>query len=612
MHKPLKVNLYLEDELPKKKPMQMGGFIDIGLINNNKFKYLRADNIVETFIHGASKVEENIELWFEFQNVNNVNRVENISYMDRSNNSISFIVKQLKKYSNVKVKNLANDIVVLKLIELNHKSIDLFIEEWTINKQIFDNSIIDIYMYGNLYTKDNIFICNYIITKYYENHHSLLKLNYNHTMKYIIKIMLFLQKCYENNIIIRNFKFSALGYEFINSEIQFIILDYDDATLIRQTDNFFNTFSDGCDTMCAGTLVPYFIIEDFFEMVPEWKNKLDKLYSIGLAETLIFLLYTQDEIMENLFKIIYNPSYLKPCLHYYHFMKIFDNETNTYDFFRSITSLKPKFVEIDSKIINPMFTRIIQNCFDTKYNVVKSPMSYLQHINKAYSDYDKEKSNIKTFIEPIRTIDYEPIPMPIINELVETIKPVETIKLIETIKPVETIKPIKSLQIIESGKPIKTLQIIESGKPVEITKAIKPDEITKAIKPDEITKAIKPVESTKAIKPDEITKAIKPVESTKAIKPDEITNGFEVMKPVVNGYKKEPVSIVKSVHQTQSDKDSDDMIYIGSSTPKMSVPIQQDIIGGQLKFSDDPVLKSIIKIKSGPIIRSVKKVGFLE
>jgi hypothetical protein len=577
MHKPLKVNLYLEDELPKKKLMQTGGFIDVGLINNNKFKYLRADNTVETFIHGASKVEENVELWFEFQNMNNVNKVENVSYIDRSNNSISFVVKQLKKYSNVKVKNFANEVVVLKLIELNHKTIDSFIEEWALNKQIFDNSIIDIYMYGNLYTKDNIFICNYIITKQYENHHTLLKLDYNHTMKYIIKIMLFLQKCKENNIILRNFKFSAFGYEFKNSEIQFVILDYDDVTLIKQTDNFFNTFSDGCDTMCAGTLVPYFIIEDFFEMVPEWKNKLDKLYSIGLAETLIFLLYTQDEIMENLFKLIYNPSYLKPCLHYYHFMKIFDNETNKSNFFRSIASLKPKFVEIDSKIINPMFTRIIQNCFDTKYNAVKTPMSYLQHINKVYSDYSKEKSSIKTFIEPIKTIDYELMPTTIIGELDESVKPVKPVKPDESVELVEAIKPVGSLQIIETTKP---------------------------------------VEQVRPVLPSESGKAIKPVETAKPV---------EVLESVDQVHKKEPVSIVKPVHQTQLDKDKDkgkdkgkdkeldDMIYIGSSKPKSPMPIlKQDITGGQLNYSNAPALKSIIKLKTEPIIQSVKKVGFLD
>lgn len=402
MHKPLKMKLYLEDELPKKEIIQMGGFIDTTLIYNNKFKYLRADNIVETFIHGSSKIESDVELWFEFQNENNVKKEENLSYMDRSNNSISFVIKQLKKYSNVKVRNFKKDILILKLFDLNYKTMDSYIEEWNSNIDIFGNSIIDIYMCGDLCTKGGKVICNYIITKKYENYLSLLKLDYGQIIKYIIKIMLFFKTCKENDMIFRDFKFSCVGYEFIDSEIQFVVLDYNDTTLLKKNDAFFDTFKDGCDAICVGTLVPYFIIHDFFEMEVNWKNKLDKIYSIGLAETLIFILYDQDENMENIFKIIYNPSRLKPCLHYYHFMKIFDNETDKSAFYKLITTLKPKFIELEPKI-NQMFTRIIQNCFEIKYENVKTPNSYLEHINKIYSEHNKEKADVKTFIEPIIT-----------------------------------------------------------------------------------------------------------------------------------------------------------------------------------------------------------------
>jgi hypothetical protein len=422
MHNPLKVNLYLDNELPKQeltsktrlnnldRLTQSGGFINLDSINNDRFKYLRADNVIETFIHGASKIESDVELWFEFQDINNVNKEGSTSYMERSNNSISFVIKQLKRYSNVKVKNFKHETMILKLIELNTRTLDSFIEEWKTNIALFNGSIMDIYMYGNLYTKDKTFICNYIITKKYENHHSLLKLNYDQTIKYITKILLFLEKCKTNDIIYRNFKFSDIGYEYVNSEINFVILGYDDLTLIKKNDDFFTNKKDGCDAMCAGTLVPYFIIKDFFEMEADWKNKLDKLYSVGLAETLIFLLYTQDENMSQLFKLMYDPSYLKPCLHYYHYMKIFDNETIRSDFFRLIVSLTPKFVEIDPTTINPMFTRIIQNCFDTEYGAVKSPNSYLQHIKKIYGEYNQEKTNIKTFIKPITTTEYPDIP----------------------------------------------------------------------------------------------------------------------------------------------------------------------------------------------------------
>ena len=404
MLNPRKINLYLENELPK---AQSGGAINVNLINNNTHKYIRTDNKVETFIYGASKIEENVQLWFEFNNeiMNIDSQNENLYYMERTTNSISFNIKELKKYSNVTVKGMPKVNLTLKLIDLTYKNIDVFIEDWKTNKNILGSSIPNSYMYGVLHTKEGQFISNYYITTHYKNHISLLKLDYEYTMKYIIKMLLFIEKCNENNIILRNFKFSGFGYEFIDSEINFVLLDYIDTSLIKKNEEYFKLFADGCDSMCAGTLVPYFIIYDFFEMNSEWITKLDRLYIIGLAESLIFLLYNQDDIMEKLFKLLYEPSYLKPCLHYYHYMKLFDDVKKKKTFFDLLNSLQPKFVEIDLKYINPMFKRIIINCFETKYNTIYSPSTYLNHIKKIYDEYNQLKASIKTYIKPIDTIE---------------------------------------------------------------------------------------------------------------------------------------------------------------------------------------------------------------
>lgn len=409
MLNPRKINLYLDNELPN---IQSGGAINTKLINNNTHKYIRAENKIKTFIYGAPKIEENVQLWFEFNNEFMIkdSQNENLNYMERTTDSISFNIKKLKKYSNVTVKGMPVQNLTLKLIELTYKNIDIFIEDWKTNKSILGSSIPNIYMYGDLYTKEGEFISNYYITNHYKNHTSLLKLDYEYTMKYIIKMLLFIEKCNENNIILRNFKFGGLGYEFVDSDINFVLLDYVDTSLIKQNEDYFRLFTDGCDSMCAGTLVPYFIIYDFFEMNYDWLTKLDRLYIIGLAESLIFLLYNQDDIMRNLFKMLYEPSYLKQCLHYYHYMKLFDDSKKKKSFFDLLNSLHPKFVEIDLKYINPMFKRIIINCFETKHNAINSPSTYLNHLKKIYDEYNQFKSSIKTYIQPIDTIeDTKPI-----------------------------------------------------------------------------------------------------------------------------------------------------------------------------------------------------------
>jgi len=412
MYNPRKINLYLENELPTKKIKQKGGSINYNLINNSKNKYLRADRNVETIIHGTPRIETDVELWFKFNNevMNNDEKYENLYYSERSNNSISFSIELLKKYSNVIVKDMPKHNLSLKLIDFSYKDIDTFINEWKKNKILFEHNIHDIYMYGNLYTNDNTYICNYIITKKYKNHIELLKIDYEYTIKYIIKMLIFIEKCRENNIILRNFKFSGIGYEFINSEIEFVLLDYNDLSLINNTDDYFNKFKNGCDNLCAGTLVPYFVINDYFDMNPEWLNKLDKLYTVGLAEILIFLLFTQDEYMENLFKLLYHPSQLKPCLHYHHYMNLFQNKKQSEEFKQLLNALIPKFIDVEPKVIKPMFMRLLYNCFEMTYENIKSPLTYLNHINEIYKDYNKEKSSIKTYIRPIESESVPVIP----------------------------------------------------------------------------------------------------------------------------------------------------------------------------------------------------------
>jgi hypothetical protein len=405
MYNPRKINLYLENELPVKNDNQTGGVINYNLINNKKNKYLRAERKIETHIYGAPKIEEDVELWFEFENeiMNNDANNNDLYYMERSNNSISFAIQQKRKYSNVIVKNMPSNNLILKLQEFTHKNMESFIEEWKENKKTLKDNIPDIYMYGKLFTTDKIFICDYYITKKYKNYIDLLKIEYEHTIKYIINMLMFIENCREQNLILRNLKFSGIGYEFVNSEIKFVLLDYNDISLIKISDDFFKKFTDGCDAMCAGTLVPYFIIHDFFEMNSNWLNKLDKLYVVGLAEIIIFLIYEQNDLMENLFKILYNPSYLKPCLHYFHYMKLFDDKNKIQEFRQLLNSLTPKFIEIEQRNINPMFMRIVYNCFEMTYETVNTPLSYLGHMKEIYDEVAKERNSIKTHIQPIES-----------------------------------------------------------------------------------------------------------------------------------------------------------------------------------------------------------------
>ena len=47
-------------------------------------------------------------------------------------------------------------------------------------------------MYGKLFTTDKTFICDYYITKKYKNYIDLLKIEYEHTIKYIVNMLMFI------------------------------------------------------------------------------------------------------------------------------------------------------------------------------------------------------------------------------------------------------------------------------------------------------------------------------------------------------------------------------------------------------------------------------------
>ena len=301
---------------------------------------------------------------------------------------------------------LPKDNMLLKLIDLKHSTIENYIKTYIEHDRMFDKTIPRIYIYGELYTQPNkelgsIKISEFIITKKYDNYRSLLELNYKQSIRYIMKLLLFLIKLKEHDIIYRNFKFHNLGYDFIDGYIEPVILEYTDLTLLKKDDKYFNSFINGCDT-CTGTLIPYFIIKDFFNKNTEWRNKLDKIYTIGLAETIIYILYKQDKVMEELFKLLYEPSNDIDSIHYFTYYNLFHDEKKKSIFFNLIRSLTPKFIQFDNDRIKFIFIKIIINCFENNYNSIYYPEIYFKNIEQIYGDLDKEaKERGKQLIDPI-------------------------------------------------------------------------------------------------------------------------------------------------------------------------------------------------------------------
>lgn len=370
MENPIKVDLYLRQQSScNLYSINVGGDPTklIKILNNKKYKYLEGVYSTQT---DNSQSTNNI--CFEFDDeVNNQEDIEGAKYLGKGGLTSVFGLKYL---TNNFMPDMASKKLVLRAMDLYEaKDMDKWISKYNKNKRLFGSNIIDIYMYGNLYSSSNRFICSYIITRFYQDHKAISNLVYHQLVEYFKSILEFLVKLENLGYFYRDLKFENIGMDNSGETNKFVVLDYDDITIINKDDDFFHEFNfHGCYTKyCAGTLIPYFIIKDYLELSPKWINKFDKVHVIGLVDIIIHLFFIKEKNFINVLNIIYKPSYYDNCIHYYQYLKIFDNK-NTYDILEySLISLKPKFVELNNGKKDCLIY-LVMNLLNKKYSYINS------------------------------------------------------------------------------------------------------------------------------------------------------------------------------------------------------------------------------------------------
>jgi hypothetical protein len=147
------------------------------------------------------------------------------------------------------------------------------------DKPIFQENLIDIYLYGKI--ENNLKkIGYYTITREYNT--DFIKLNITNKIKIIKDYFNVIIKASENGIFFRDSKYKNSGFDMINDEPRFIILDYDDKTLLKLED----WFSQKKEWYFFGTYPPFYICNYFIYNNPYINNikKYDKLYVGGMVE----------------------------------------------------------------------------------------------------------------------------------------------------------------------------------------------------------------------------------------------------------------------------------------------------------------------------------------
>lgn len=364
MENPIKVDLYLKQQSScNLYSTNVGGDPTklIKILNNKKYKYLGG-------VYSTNNV------CFEFDDgVNGREDIIGSRYLGKGGLTSVFGLKYL---TNNFMPELTSKKLVLRAMDLYEaKDMDKWIAKYNENKRLFGSNIIDIYMYGDLYSSSNRFICSYVITRFYQDYTAISNLGYSQLVNYFKSILEFFVKLEDLGYFYRDLKFTNIGMDIDNTSgtNKFVVLDYDDITIINKDNDFFREFNlQGCYTKyCAGTLIPYFIIKDYLELNPQWINKFDKVHVIGLVDIMINLFFVKEKNSMNILKIIYKPCDYDSCIHYFQYLKIFDDK-NTYDILEySLISLKSKFVELEHSKKDCLIY-LVMNLLNKKYSNINS------------------------------------------------------------------------------------------------------------------------------------------------------------------------------------------------------------------------------------------------
>lgn len=367
MSNPIKVDLYLKQQNScKLYSTNVGGDPTevIKILNNKKYKFLEG-------VYPNSTQTTN-KICFEFdKSINNKEDISGSRYLGKGGLTSVFGLKYL---TNDFMQELSSKKLVLRAMDLQEtKDIDKWISKYIENKKLFDSNIIDIYMYGNLYSSSNELICFYVITRFYQDYQSILQLDYTQLIEYFKSLLEFFVKLEDLGYFYRDLKFTNIGMDNSGDINKFIVLDYDDVTIINKKDDFFSKFSfQGCYTKyCGGTLIPYFVIKDYLELNRQWIKKFDKVHVIGLVDIMINLFFVNEKNFINVLNIIYKPCHYTTCIHYYQYLKIFDDK-NTYDALEySLINLKPKFAELEHSKKDCLIY-LIMNLLNKNYSHINS------------------------------------------------------------------------------------------------------------------------------------------------------------------------------------------------------------------------------------------------
>jgi hypothetical protein len=339
----------------------------------------------------------------------NKNSLDGSNFVGNGTFTAVFSLKLIKN-----AKNYPLDVktqYILRVVDDSIDEIKHFIDIWKNDKREFPLNIIDIFFYGSV-IGNGTEIARYVMTRRYGDYHDIEKLDIYKKQKYLYNVLQFLNLIHKNNIIYHDFKFQNIGFDD-SDELIFIVLDYDDETLLRknsslllkcvakskQIPNVSNHSSLNHDMrFCSGTYLPYFMS---IEKQDKLNPKFDKIYSSALASTLCHMFFNNPHQMN--YYLYHQTEELNAFFAHEKQNGVVDKHVLMQKYDENIRAmlqnLRPNFSRAEFEIVNKYhsmnlydafctFLRVtIENLIDLDYNKVMYPQRIINLLTKTLTTY---------------------------------------------------------------------------------------------------------------------------------------------------------------------------------------------------------------------------------
>jgi hypothetical protein len=310
---------------------------------------------------------------FEFNDTLNKQISGKSRYLGAGSFTAVFAVDKIKSSEQM----IPNDSLIIRMIDPN-KNLDKYLHKWKEDSQVLPKNIPKIYLSGRIF-KDKTVVAVYTLVKKYSDISQIDKLDMNNKEILLQKLLEVLKTLQLKNYTYRDLTPPNIGYEedHLGNIDNVIVLDHDRRTILNINAQFFNQFDrSGCEWYCAGTYVPYYIIDDYLKKTKNWRSRLDKLSVFGLATIIIRLFYGELGTYNVIIK-----HFPFSTLSYQRSSYPYENAQKLQSFINDVMSQKPLYGQIGDSDDQFIKNSLIMPLLSPNYDLIPSFSDLLNSYN---------------------------------------------------------------------------------------------------------------------------------------------------------------------------------------------------------------------------------------